>query len=207
MAISGTGIAVVTSGSLFIYAGLRGLSPLAALKDITSGNFQPLLPGSGSAAATGGTSASAAVGVSAGDGSLLSTAVALGTAAGNTYQWGATGPDAYDCSGLVWTAMKQLGYTGRRFNTATFALSKAGTRVATPATGDVVLWTGHHMGIVSGTDQFYSAKSALLGIGYAKISTWSVMTPSYWRPRALTTLEIEKRDDEPIAKNRVNRGD
>jgi cell wall-associated NlpC family hydrolase len=82
---------------------------------------------------------------------------------------GATGPSAYDCSGIVWRAMKNLNmYSGPRFTTATFEIqcSEFITRVDTPAVNDVVLWRSGHMGVYSGNGQVYAAKSSRSGIGF-----------------------------------------
>lgn len=117
-------------------------------------------------------------------GALLREARRLGAAAGNRYVWGAVGPSGYDCSGLVWRAMRNLGiYTGVRFTTATFPVIMTGrgiaSKVSTPAPGDIVLWTGH-MGIVSGPDRMYNAASKKSGIRESSISGHGG-TPSYWR--------------------------
>jgi len=117
---------------------------------------------------------------------LLNAAVSLGSKA-KGYRWTATGPDYYDCSGLVWKACKMLGYGGPRFTTADVKMRKGFYPVTEPTTGDIVLWTAGrggatgHMGIVSGTDQFYSARSVRSGIGYSPISTFRNVKPEYLR--------------------------
>jgi cell wall-associated NlpC family hydrolase len=117
--------------------------------------------------------------------SLLAEAQRLGASA-KGYQTGATGPDFYDCSGLVWRAMRNTGsYDGTRFTTATFVrLTKDDVApVTTPATGDIVLWVGqHHMGVVSGKDLFYSARSVASGIRDGAIHTFPG-SPAYYRVR------------------------
>jgi hypothetical protein len=117
-------------------------------------------------------------------GGLLAECVRLGSAALG-YKWGATGPNYYDCSGLVWVACKNLGiYSGARFITTTFPVASRSwaDKVATPAVGDVVLWPGH-MGVVSGPDAFYSAASSKIGIVYGSISGFGGK-PTYYRVRA-----------------------
>lgn len=118
---------------------------------------------------------------------LLSTAMVLGGAA-KGYVWGATGPTYYDCSGLVWQACRKLKiYNGSRFTTSTFeAIGKEfATKVSRPAVGDIVVWPGKHMGIVSGADSYYSARSVSKGIGTATLSDdvayFAGNTPQYWR--------------------------
>lgn len=116
---------------------------------------------------------------------ILSTAYKLGTAA-KGYRLTATGPDYYDCSGLVWRAVQKVGFKGIRFTTYTVKLSKGFTQLGSPGLGvsnvtlgDIVLWPNHHMGVVSGNDQFYSARSVKSGIGTSKISTFE---PSFGKP-------------------------
>lgn len=114
---------------------------------------------------------------------LLAEMVRLGNAATGGYVWGATGPTSYDCSGLVWQAMKNTGvYSGSRFTTSTFVktLGSKIAQVQSPETGDIVLWPGTHIGVVSSPGQFYSAKSPKSGIGYAPISSVPG-SPVYYR--------------------------
>lgn len=106
------------------------------------------------------------------------------------YQWTATGPSYYDCSGLVWRALKNLGiYNGLRFTTHTFAAQSKtfASQVKNPAPGDIVLWVNHHMGVVTGTDRFYSARSKKTGIGESKISTFRGSAPVYYRLKGKAT--------------------
>jgi len=109
----------------------------------------------------------------------------LAQAANNTYVYGATGPNGYDCSGLVWRALKNIGiYTGSRFTTSTFPLAARSfaKSVDSPEVGDIVLWSFKHMGVVSGKDKFYSARNRKYGIGESSISGWSSTgTPRYYR--------------------------
>jgi len=90
------------------------------------------------------------------------------------YRLGATGPDYYDCSGLVWRAMRDLDiYSGSRFTTGTFAnvaKTKGWKMVSSPMAGDVILWSGKHMGVSTGGDGMYSARSTSKGIGQSTVS-------------------------------------
>lgn len=108
-------------------------------------------------------------------GKILAAAHALAAKA-KGYRFGAAGPDYYDCSGLVYKAVQTVGYTGPRFFTATVqAMSgfhKLDISHDPPKVDDIVLWTGHHMGIVSGNDTFFSARSVKSGIKDATISTF-----------------------------------
>jgi len=114
---------------------------------------------------------------------LISEMKRLATIANNRYVLGTEGPGAYDCSGLVWRALTDLKlWSGPRFTTATFrsvALNFS-SRVYTPAVGDIVLWTGQHMGVVVGTDLMFSALNPRVGCTTSKISV-ERNSPSYWR--------------------------
>lgn len=117
---------------------------------------------------------------------LLNEVVRLGSAA-KGYLTGGTGPSYYDCSGLVWRAMKNLDiYTGSRFTTTTFdsVAPTFAVKVDSPAVGDVVLWPTHHMGVCAGNDRLYSARSRAKGINYSTISGdagYFGRQPEYWR--------------------------
>lgn len=118
---------------------------------------------------------------------LLAKMRQLGGAA-KGYRLGSTGPTYYDCSGLVWRAMKDLGfYKGGRFTTFTWpgVGKKICTQTTTPGIGDIVVWqrgalVNGHMGVVSGSNTFYAAQSTKTGIKEAKISGISGKI-SYWR--------------------------
>jgi cell wall-associated NlpC family hydrolase len=107
--------------------------------------------------------------------------------ANNRYRYASTGPDAYDCSGLIYRALVDLGYyKGVRFASATWGIQGApiASKVTTPAVGDIVVWPGKHMGVVSGNDLMYSALNPTDGILESKISHESDhagFQPSYWR--------------------------
>lgn len=116
---------------------------------------------------------------------LIAEMKRLAIAADNRYGWGRTGPDSYDCSGLVWRAMKNLGiFTGPRFTTMTFgpSMTAAGKayKVSSPQVGDIVNWSTRHMGIVVGPDRMFSALSTRSGITESSISG-EKGTPDYWR--------------------------
>lgn len=114
------------------------------------------------------------------------------------YRLTATGPDYYDCSGLMYRAAQKVGYKGGRFTTFTIGTNKAFREIPGPKTqgpsadgalnsagagiDDIVVWPTHHMGVITGPDQFYSAKSKKSGIGFGKISTWrNGSKPKYYR--------------------------
>lgn len=132
-----------------------------------------------------GTAAPPSGGGSGRGGAVASEMKRLGSSA-KGYIFGATGPDYYDCSGLAWRAMKNLGiYTGIRFTTHTWPLiaPRFASRVDSPAPGDMAVWPAHHMGVVTGPDQLYSARSTKSGIGTTTIELYNKMygPAQYWR--------------------------
>jgi hypothetical protein len=58
---------------------------------------------------------------------------------GKPYAWGATGPDGYDCSGLVMEAYASAGVTIPRTSQEQWT---AGPQVSSPAPGDLVFFAG-----------------------------------------------------------------
>ncbi|ADG39892.1 prophage pi3 protein 14 [Leuconostoc kimchii IMSNU 11154] len=110
---------------------------------------------------------------SASNSALLSKMIKLGN--GKPYVWGATGPDGYDCSGLVQAALDELGksfphYSGDQYNSS--------TAVSNPSSGDLVFFGeggSQHVGVYGGNGRMYSAQSPQSNpnIGWANVSDWS----------------------------------
>ena len=83
---------------------------------------------------------------------------------GKPYQWGATGPDAFDCSGLAMMAYRAAGISIPRTSQEQFQF---GTRIPPPAAqpGDLVFFAGGdgtpqapgHVGIVIGNGEMIEA--------------------------------------------------
>jgi len=126
---------------------------------------------------------------SSGRTALASECVSLGSKA-KGYRLGATGPDYYDCSGLVWRAARTLHiYNGPRFTTRTFSFvaPKFATRINAPEAGCIVIWVAAgHMGVMLDDNEkyFYSARSPEKGIGSAPLLAdidYFGSTPMYWR--------------------------
>jgi len=123
---------------------------------------------------------------SAGVNPLVATAQALASKANNRYVLGTSGTKSYDCSGLAWRTLYETGvYKGPRFTTETFesVARSFATRVNDPRPGDIVIWPGKHMGIVSGKDRTFNALNSKKGIVDSSISGISkgLGTPHYWR--------------------------
>lgn len=164
--------------------------------DIATAN---LVEGTTGAIGTTSESVGKGLGQLIGGAALLTAAITRGERA-KGYRWAATGPDYYDCSGLIWRAAQDAGYKGSRFSTATIRSRKQFVRVNMPGMqlpgqkpqvnagpGDIVLWpagsggvTGH-MGVVTGPNRFYSARSVRSGIGESSISGFRKPAPIYLR--------------------------
>lgn len=116
---------------------------------------------------------------------LALNAVVLGSKA-KGYRWAATGPDYYDCSGLMWRACQGVGYKGPRFTTATVGAMKGFTKIPARSANidDLVVWPTHHMGVITGDGKFYSARSKASGIGESPIAGFRKEAPVYYRYRA-----------------------
>ncbi|MFD5801868.1 C40 family peptidase [Streptomyces sp. NPDC127020] len=122
-------------------------------------------------------SASADTGSSSSSDSGTSTSTATGSAAavvafaqaqvGKAYVSGATGPSAYDCSGLVQAAFKQVGVSLPRVSQDQ---STAGTQVGLDnlQPGDILYWGGagsaYHVGIYVGDGMFVGAQNSSTGV-------------------------------------------
>lgn len=117
-------------------------------------------------------------------GSVITEARRLAAQANYRYVWGSTGPNGYDCSGLIWRAVYNLGiYKGIRFTTATagYIFPKFATVTTDPQVGDIVVWPTHHMGLVIGPDRMFSAENSKDGIRESTISGFRPEKPVYWR--------------------------
>lgn len=152
-----------------------GDSNLATTATVGMGEVPALLP------AKAGTSRDNTTGdQTAMNAAILSKAMALGKSA-KGYRLTATGPTYYDCSGLVWRAVQSVGYKGARFVTATVKFSPGFVEVSQPVSGDIVLWPGHHMGVMTSPGRFYSARSVRSGISEAAIKGFRPESPIYLR--------------------------
>jgi cell wall-associated NlpC family hydrolase len=114
---------------------------------------------------------------STGSSASTSTSTATGSAAavvafvkaqiGKSYVLGATGPSAYDCSGLVGAAFKQVGISLPRVSQDQ---STAGTQVSLSnlQAGDILYWgsagSAYHVAVYVGDGMFVGAQNPSTGI-------------------------------------------
>lgn len=181
--ISGLGVGVIAGGALFVYAGLRGVSPLQALKDITSGKAPPPIA-SKTPAATIPEGAEQLDELDRPSGLTGPNAV-LATAAleevGKPYKFGAAGPNAFDCSGLVLYVVQQNFGVKLPHSATLQEINKH--FVAVPRfevqAGDVAFWTGHHNVIMTGNKSWVGAQNPRRGVttGTDVNDAWTPNTP------------------------------
>ncbi|MFF0463513.1 C40 family peptidase [Streptomyces mexicanus] len=129
------------------------------------------LTASVSAASSSGTGAGASASVSTGSstatGSVAAVISFVKAQVGKAYVSGATGPSAYDCSGLVQTAFKQVGVSLPRVSQDQ---STAGTQVSLSnlQPGDILYWGGagsaYHVAVYVGDGMFVGAQNPSTGV-------------------------------------------
>ncbi|MBT1143270.1 C40 family peptidase [Lactiplantibacillus argentoratensis] len=87
----------------------------------------------------------------------------------NKYVYGAEGPSAFDCSGLVEYTLKKLGISFPRTSGEQYRASK---HVSNPKPGDLVFFGpggSSHVGVYTGNGEFYSAENEKDGMGISKV--------------------------------------
>ncbi|MGY5438487.1 NlpC/P60 family protein [Lactiplantibacillus argentoratensis] len=87
----------------------------------------------------------------------------------NKYVYGAEGPSAFDCSGLVEYTLKKLGISFPRTSGEQYRASK---HVSNPKPGDLVFFGpggSDHVGVYTGNGEFYSAENEHDGMGISKV--------------------------------------
>ncbi|WP_439847673.1 NlpC/P60 family protein, partial [Lactiplantibacillus plantarum] len=87
----------------------------------------------------------------------------------NKYVYGAEGPSAFDCSGLVEYTLKKLGINFPRTSGEQYRASKY---VSNPKPGDLVFFGpggSNHVGVYTGNGEFYSAENEHDGMGISKV--------------------------------------
>jgi cell wall-associated NlpC family hydrolase len=142
--ISGKALGLATAGGILVYAGLRGENPLEAIRSVLTGSPAPVpegktvtlsMPlGSSDGAVTGAASASMGKAVS----------VAL-QQVGKPYRWAATGPDRFDCSGLIVYSMRKAGLNVPRWTSYSLSVSPRWQKISRSEVraGDVCWKLGH----------------------------------------------------------------
>lgn len=90
---------------------------------------------------------------------------------GKPYVWGATGPNAYDCSGLVQYAYSQAG---KNIGRTTYQQAGAGQHVSVnqAQAGDILMWGDYHDAIYVGNNQYVHAPQPGQNVTQATISSY-----------------------------------
>ncbi|WP_328680273.1 C40 family peptidase [Streptomyces sp. NBC_01261] len=118
-------------------------------------------------ASTATTSASTSTSSSTATGSAATIVAFVKAQIGKSYVLGATGPSAYDCSGLVGAAFKQVGISLPRVSQDQ---STAGTQVSLSnlQAGDILYWgsagSAYHVAVYVGDGMFVGAQNPSTGI-------------------------------------------
>jgi cell wall-associated NlpC family hydrolase len=95
------------------------------------------------------------------------------TQVGKPYRWGATGPDAYDCSGLVYAAFKQFGVTLPR-TSQLMMLSGVSVDQSNLQVGDLVFPDPNHVQIYVGGGKIVEAPHS--GAAVRVVPMWGFQT-------------------------------
>lgn len=161
--ISGGAVAAAAVGGLLIWAGIQDAPLVDALRQITKGQAP-----TGRAAKT--TTVQWASNVGAGVGSAVGEAAAAGAGGaivaaarkylGRPYKWAAVGPDSFDCSGLVYRVLNDVGIKAPRLTTWGYQAWSGAITVkrADARAGDMVIYNGH-MGIMVSAGRMIHAPS------------------------------------------------
>lgn len=137
---------------------------------------------------------------------------------GKIYQWGATGPKEFDCSGLVmYTLKKDFGIDYPHFSGSQYSVSQHISR-SEAKPGDLVFWGrngGIHVGAYAGHNQYYSAygPNGTHGIGMMPLSS----VVGYGKPLFARVRGLKQKDDkheevkantklQKLIKNQVGKG-
>lgn len=154
--ISGVAVAAAAIGGVLIYAGFQGQSPLAALREITSGQSRGLAVGQASfvhnaSATTSATSSTGAVAAGYLSGTASAVGQALATAAlthrdelySQAKRWQ---PGFSDCSSLVGKSFKDIGIPPPGASVTGSYLTWSKLRTVSKSdiqTGDLLCSAGH----------------------------------------------------------------
>lgn len=149
--IPGAAVALAATGGILVYAGLADLTPLQALRQVTSGRPAPVVSKvpAVSASAVLGASAGAVSAATGGNRLVAATAAYTGDRYSQPRRWE---PGFSDCSSFVGKAFKAIGITPPGFSTTWEYLAWPklhGIAPGSEAAGDLVVTTAH-MIIVTG---------------------------------------------------------
>lgn len=101
---------------------------------------------------------------------------------GKPYEWAASGPNSFDCSGFSWYVMKSLGYTGGRGSAQSQTTAGIPVDKKNLAPGDLIFFgsPAHHVGIYIGNGEFIHARGDRPRSKWKTVETTRV--DSYYKP-------------------------
>lgn len=195
MAVNGLAVGLATVGGFLLWSGIRNVTLADSIRETLNlpNQLRPIGPafgdtpsGLGTYTPSGDTAAGEQKAAAAGDASSTELVRLVRSQIGKPYKWAAVGPNSFDCSGLVYWALKQSGFPkAPRFTTATFgtwAKANGWTRINSAAqfqAGDVVLKAGH-MGVCSGPGRMIDAPHT--GAFVREENLWKPLTQWWgWR--------------------------
>ncbi|MFJ8188258.1 C40 family peptidase [Streptomyces sp. NPDC096094] len=128
---------------------------------------------SDSSGSSAGSSTSTSTSTSTATGSAAAVVAFVQSQVGDAYVSGGTGPNSWDCSGLVQAAFKSVGVDLPRVSQSQ---STAGTQVGLDnlQPGDILYWGGagsaYHVGVYVGDGMFVGAQNSSTGVVKASLS-------------------------------------
>lgn len=206
--LSGLAVAMVAAGGLLAYTAITNTSLVEGLRDVLQGRTPGGSVGRGKSLAAASSGLPPTVAVGPGETFNFpapgSPAAAAGAPSSNPqirlfvetalqqlgkpYRFGAAGPDAFDCSGLVTFALKRAGLDDRRRVSGQYLVW--GGAVTIPrqycSYGDLVCWSGH-IGIAIDDHRMVHAPHAGEVVRIANI--WWTPAPAIRRIRAGASKE------------------
>lgn len=122
---------------------------------------------------------------------------------GTPYRFNRTGPDSFDCSGLVWRAFNEIGVNFQRGPARSYwATFPAPAKAEQFKFGALVFFSGlTHVGIVADEKGFYHS-SRRFGVMYSPFNDYWLSRIDGFRvvPReGIQTIAVEKRQPKPPA--------
>lgn len=187
MGVSGLGVAIATGGALLIYAGIRDVNPLTALRDVASGSPTPVASHSAgyspSGTGTNGDFSWQKSGIQLPKGAAFAPLVqAVWTYKGDVYSQGKRWQAGFsDCSSFVGKGFKALGIAPPGGSVTTDylrwnQLQKIGASQATA--GDLVI-SVTHMAVITAPGQAIGQQSPKNNVRTGKVADIMFGTGTY----------------------------
>ena len=147
--VSGAAVATAAAGGLLVYAGIVDAPLIDAVREIVGGRTPTGRAPKPTPVSWIGHEATGTLT----DGTRTAIVAAARRYVGRPYRWGATGPNAFDCSGLVWRCLSDAGIQHRRLVSNAYRVWTGAKDIPRPqcSPGDLVCYTGHIGIAVSGT--------------------------------------------------------